>query len=100
MNTNVIAGSPSAAEMLEGCECRRSRRSTVFLCLAVLLLPTAALGDVAAPAKPALKATDRRGPDRAPAVSPDGKHVAYLGFDDKRLGYQATQLYLAHDSRP
>jgi acylaminoacyl-peptidase len=38
--------------------------------------------------------TDRRGPDRYPAVSPDGKHIAYLGFDDKRLGYQATQLYV------
>ena len=25
---------------------------------------------------------------------PDGKHIAYLGFDDKRLGYQATQLYV------
>jgi dipeptidyl aminopeptidase/acylaminoacyl peptidase len=38
--------------------------------------------------------TDRRGPDQHPAVSPDGKHIAYLGFDDKRLGYQATQLYV------
>ena len=39
--------------------------------------------------------TDRRGPDRSPAASPDGKHIAYLGFDDKHLGYQATQLYVA-----
>lgn len=38
--------------------------------------------------------TDRRGPDLNPVVSPDGKHVAYLGFDDKRLGYQPTQLYV------
>ncbi|MEP6885763.1 MAG: S9 family peptidase [Gammaproteobacteria bacterium] len=38
--------------------------------------------------------TDRRGPDRYPVVSPDGKHIAYLGFDDRRLGYQATQLYV------
>ncbi|HEY2145918.1 MAG TPA: S9 family peptidase [Steroidobacteraceae bacterium] len=38
--------------------------------------------------------TDRRGPDRRPVPSPDGKHVAYLGFDDKLLGYQATQLYV------
>jgi acylaminoacyl-peptidase len=38
--------------------------------------------------------TDRRGPDHSPAVSPDGKHVAFLGFDDRRRGYQVTQLYL------
>ena len=38
--------------------------------------------------------TDRRGPDQDPVASPDGRHVAYLGFDDKRLGYQATQLYV------
>jgi dipeptidyl aminopeptidase/acylaminoacyl peptidase len=38
--------------------------------------------------------TDRRGPDRQPVPSPDGKHIAYLGFDDKQLGYQATQLYV------
>jgi dipeptidyl aminopeptidase/acylaminoacyl peptidase len=38
--------------------------------------------------------TDRRGPDTNPVVSPDGKHIAYLGFDDRRVGYQATQLYV------
>jgi acylaminoacyl-peptidase len=38
--------------------------------------------------------TDRRGPDHHPVMSPDGRHIAYLGFDDKRLGYQATQLYV------
>jgi dipeptidyl aminopeptidase/acylaminoacyl peptidase len=38
--------------------------------------------------------TDRRGPDRNPVPSPDGKHIAYLGFDDKQLGYQAAQLYV------
>jgi acylaminoacyl-peptidase len=38
--------------------------------------------------------TDRRGPDTNPVISPDGRHVAYLGFDDKRLGYQPTQLYV------
>jgi dipeptidyl aminopeptidase/acylaminoacyl peptidase len=38
--------------------------------------------------------TDRRGPDRHPVPSPDGKHIAYLGFDDKQMGYQATQLYV------
>jgi dipeptidyl aminopeptidase/acylaminoacyl peptidase len=38
--------------------------------------------------------TDRRGPDRHPVPSPDGKHIAYLGFDDKQLGYQVSQLYV------
>lgn len=38
--------------------------------------------------------TDRRGPDEDPVVSPDGKHIAYLGFDDRHLAYQATQLYV------
>lgn len=38
--------------------------------------------------------TDRRGPDRNPVVSPDGRHIAYLGFDDRRMGYQPTQLYV------
>jgi len=38
--------------------------------------------------------TDRRGPDLAPRMSPDGRRIAYLGFDDQRLGYQATQLYI------
>jgi len=38
--------------------------------------------------------TDRRGPDGSPVVSPDGKVVAFLGFDDRKVGYQNTLLYL------
>jgi acylaminoacyl-peptidase len=38
--------------------------------------------------------TNRRGPDHSPTASPDGKHIAYLGFDDRHLGYQATELYV------
>lgn len=36
--------------------------------------------------------TKRQGPDASPVVSPDGKLVAYIGFDDKLLGYQNTRL--------
>jgi dipeptidyl aminopeptidase/acylaminoacyl peptidase len=36
--------------------------------------------------------TQRKGPDNAPAVSPDGQWIAYVGFDDKYLGYQNQQL--------
>jgi acylaminoacyl-peptidase len=38
--------------------------------------------------------TDRQGPDNHPAVSPDGRSVAYLGFDDRYQGYQVTKLYV------
>jgi acylaminoacyl-peptidase len=36
--------------------------------------------------------TDRRGPDNAPAISPDGRYIAYVGFDDAYQGYQVTRL--------
>jgi dipeptidyl aminopeptidase/acylaminoacyl peptidase len=38
--------------------------------------------------------TDRNGPDASPVVSPDGRHIAYVGFDDKQFGYQNTRLYV------
>lgn len=38
--------------------------------------------------------TDRDGPDQSPAPSPDGKLVAYLGYDDEVLSWQSTRLYL------
>jgi acylaminoacyl-peptidase len=43
----------------------------------------------------ALKAlTERNGPDLNPTLSPDGRQIAYTGFDDHYLGYQATRLYV------
>jgi dipeptidyl aminopeptidase/acylaminoacyl peptidase len=43
----------------------------------------------------AIKAlTDRPGPDENPVLSPDGSRIAYLGFDDKHVGYQASHLYV------
>ena len=38
--------------------------------------------------------THRVGPDAQPAISPDGNHIAYVGFDDHVQGYQVTQLYV------
>ena len=38
--------------------------------------------------------TARVGPDGAPAVSPDGKYIAYVGYDDKHVGYQLARLYI------
>ena len=40
--------------------------------------------------------TDRKGPDEEPLVSPDGRHVAYLGFDDHNRSYENAQLYVAN----
>ena len=36
--------------------------------------------------------TNREGPDDSPAVSPDGRQIAWVGFDDKHLGYQDRRL--------
>ena len=38
--------------------------------------------------------TKRRGPDAFPSISPDGKQIAYTGFDDQLHFYQVTYLYL------
>ena len=38
--------------------------------------------------------TERNGPDHSPVVSPDGKYVAYLGYEDRVQTYQLTQLHL------
>ena len=38
--------------------------------------------------------TTRKGPDNSPTISPDGKTIAYVGFDDRYQGHQTTHLYL------
>ncbi|MDA1080675.1 MAG: S9 family peptidase [Gemmatimonadetes bacterium] len=38
--------------------------------------------------------TRRQGPDFSPAVSPDGKLIAYSGNDDHEQGYEITHLYV------
>ena len=42
------------------------------------------------------KLTSRYGPDQSPRISPDGKKMAYLGFDDEYKGYQVSKLYIAN----
>jgi dipeptidyl aminopeptidase/acylaminoacyl peptidase len=48
--------------------------------------------DVASGAMTAL--TDRYGPDEDPKMSPDGRRIAYLGYDEKHLGHQVAKLYV------
>jgi dipeptidyl aminopeptidase/acylaminoacyl peptidase len=38
--------------------------------------------------------THRHGPDTSPVVSPDGKRIAYLGYDDHKMSAQIMRLYV------
>ena len=38
--------------------------------------------------------TDRKGPDTNPSVSPDGKWIAYTGYDDKNFTSHLSSIYL------
>ena len=38
--------------------------------------------------------TDRNGPDYSPKVSPDGKYIAYLGFEDQVQAYQVRKVHV------
>jgi acylaminoacyl-peptidase len=38
--------------------------------------------------------TRRKGPDSGPALSPDGTKLAFRGFDDRKMGYHNTHVYL------
>ena len=40
--------------------------------------------------------TSRNGREDTPVLSPDGRRMAYVGFDDRRQGYQVTELYVAN----
>ena len=40
--------------------------------------------------------THRKGPDKEVTISPDGKQIAYTGYDERYQGYQLTNLYLAN----
>ncbi|GHD07337.1 acyl-peptide hydrolase [Halioglobus japonicus] len=38
--------------------------------------------------------TDRKGPDSSPRVSPDGRKLAYLGYDDEELAADQNDVYV------
>ncbi|MEP4889662.1 MAG: S9 family peptidase [Aliiglaciecola sp.] len=38
--------------------------------------------------------TERDGPDGSPKISPNGKYLAYIGFDDKRKNYDNAKVYI------
>lgn len=38
--------------------------------------------------------TNRNGPDEQPKVSPDGRYLAYTGYDDELRNYENMQLYI------
>ena len=38
--------------------------------------------------------TDKKGPDANPVVAPDGKKIAFRGFEDKVQTYQTEKLYI------
>jgi len=40
--------------------------------------------------------TTRDGPEDGPVLSPNGRRLAYVGFDDRRQGYQVSELYVAN----
>ena len=52
-----------------------------------LYIAPAAGGDVRA-------LTDRNGPDRSPAVSPDGQQIAFTGYEDRVRTYQLSRLWV------
>lgn len=38
--------------------------------------------------------TSRYGPDHKPVLSPDGSKIAYLGYDDRKMSFQISRLYV------
>ncbi len=38
--------------------------------------------------------TDRVGPDTSPSISPNGRYLAYTGYDDKKRNYENADVYL------
>jgi dipeptidyl aminopeptidase/acylaminoacyl peptidase len=42
--------------------------------------------------------TDRKGPDGNPVVSPDGKYIAYTGYDDRMYTNHVASLYIMDNS--
>ncbi len=43
-----------------------------------------------------IQLTTAKGPDQSPKVSPNGKYIAYSGFEDKKQAHQTHQLSIMH----
>jgi dipeptidyl aminopeptidase/acylaminoacyl peptidase len=41
-----------------------------------------------------IRLTTRKGPDHSPKLSPDGRRLAWLGFDDEGMSYANTRLHV------
>ncbi len=54
-----------------------------------LYIATVATGEIRA-------LTDRDGPDHSPAVSPDGRRIAFVGYEDRTRTYQVSRLQLVN----
>ena len=80
---------------------RAGRRTAARSCSAATARPTGSARRSTpkstrstSPATGSRALTSRDGPDNEPAVSPDGRLIAYTGFDDRERGYENSLLYV------
>jgi dipeptidyl aminopeptidase/acylaminoacyl peptidase len=57
-------------------------------------VPVPGISQIAGDARIA-RMTTRVGPDHSPVFSPSGDRIAWLGYDDRKVGYQISHIYVA-----